>query len=437
MIYLFAIRFVIMMSSLPITFISGCMKCCTPDTCKSHTFRRAENCLSQFTGIFQKSYKFGIQNINCRSASIDIRKIVPCENCEGHLPENRKCKEEFDNYVNEARQALKDMEKGIKNEIAANWVKQQKWFQELNSTLQTVVENQAKEFDEIKKMLTNLTDGQKDMIHNQKKMSDAINDLGGTIIDNMAKQKEWYTTLNHNDIQILNGQKDILAASVRTNEEIQKVANEVNSLAIQIEELEIQEWYKDNIKAIRNYVQYPNLAAKDEYGNLDLNDPAVDGWLKDSFPVDASIHMNNILDMLIGQDEFPIPRPSIYAVAGGSFCHAKNHEQFKYQLQFVYNLLITATSLNPSDISNFKDVFAKKLVKSDEAYAINCGCDDGQRILMSKTISELIPSLEPTSLSYEENLLLIAKSSFSELVREKVLTLLNYKNFYLYPRDNS
>jgi len=124
-------------------------------------------------------------------------------------------------------------------------------------------------------------------------------------------------------------------------------------------------------------------------------------------------------------------------IENNRFCTPKSRENMMSLIQNVYEYYIIASRVNlyplegnfTSDISNFINQYNRKLILADEAYFVNCGCEPGFSLFMSKKVSELIPSLEDTTYSLEKNLEKIASSSFDKRAREKAVYLLKLKNY--------
>ena len=416
---------VIFLLLLLTSFISGCRKCCTKKTCQSFKATHKRECqISAWP-----SFHWNPLSFNCRSTKNDISKILRCDNCEGELPTNAKCKAEFDNFVKMAREATADLTE-IRKTLAENWIKEQSWFKSLNNTIKNQISEQAKKFDRVNKEIKGLSEGQKLLAKNQEKLLNVTRELRRAIVAGLAKQETWYKDLSFNDEKILRGQSGILAQANAVNEEVEKLRDQMSNFELKFDVWKIEEWYKDDIKELVGLNDfYTEHAARDNVtGTLDLKNPSVIDWLNDNFPNKAMGHISNVLKMLIGST-FPVPQESIYATVDNRYCNINNHNRFKYLLQQGYKYLVLATEVNSTDISRFTNSYAEKLIQVDESYAINCECEKGLQLYTSKRISDLIPSLEPTTTSYIENLEKVATSSYDSMVRQKVMYLMRYKNF--------
>ena len=415
---------IIILSLLLKNTTHGCMKCCTKSTCESHVSIRKQECQ-----VYYHNYLYCAETYGCRNEGIDIAQFIPCENCQGDLPENKKCKEEFDAFVKDAKASMNDL-KNLKNDLAEQWIKTQSWFELLNENQKAVLADNAAKFDAINKRFDQLDEDNKRLLENQEKLQYGLKNLMQIVINQMAQQQEWYEDLSSNDKEILNNQGKILAWSLTNNEAIQEVGTRVGDLQNKIDTLDIENWYKEDIKGLIDiHDMYVNQIPIDIYGNKNSADIIFEKWHEEFFPILAMRFIKNTLVMMNGGvkgglDSF---KPSIYSKTK-EVCTTNNHEEFKYLLQQVHIYLKQYSDFLPvnktMDLLQFETDHSKNLIAADESYALNCGCKKGQRLYRTKRLSELIPSLEPTLSPIEVNIDKVGMSTFDLTTRRKARLIL-------------
>ena len=162
---------IIILSLLLKNTTHGCMKCCTKSTCESHVSIRKQECQ-----VYYHNYLYCAETYGCRNEGIDIAQFIPCENCQGDLPENKKCKEEFDAFVKDAKASMNDL-KNLKNDLAEQWIKTQSWFELLNENQKAVLADNAAKFDAINKRFDQLDEDNKRLLENQEKLQYGLKNL--------------------------------------------------------------------------------------------------------------------------------------------------------------------------------------------------------------------------------------------------------------------
>ena len=403
------------------------MKCCTQATCKGLLTAKVEKC-GPPTWV-----QVGGNPVCCAQyCELAMEKVgelsYKCEDCEGERPENKKCKEQFDNFVNMAKQAMDGIDQ-MNDRIEEIWVQQQEWYKTLDDKAQMIIKNQAAMLDEFREEFKNLDERQQLLAENQEKLYESIQNLKGAILENWAKQEEWFEKLDFNDQKLLESSKNILAHTLTINQQVKNISDQIQGLKNDIRISRLEDWYQEDIKQLLNLHDYfTQNAPLDNYGQFNYTDDG--GWakLEQWFPNKAFEHMTNMLQMMIGRENI-MGEESIYAV-DEKFCAPNYHQDFTFILQYTYEWQQFARDIMRHDISRFELNYHKKSLQAEAAHARYCGCREGLSIYRTKRISELIPSLEPTNSSYDENIKRILLSNIDRNAREKALILLDFQTYY-------
>ena len=237
-----------------------------------------------------------------------------------------------------------------------------------------------------------------------------------------------FQKLDENDQEILLGQKDIIARIHDVNLKMERAQETLNSIQVQIEEEFLIDFYKLDLKDIIDVIDLFPTLSREESGVIIVNsrfETFID-LIIGKFRVEKAA--KNIHKMMIGQDLLPFKK-SLYEIKDTQFCKPEVHQKLMFLAAEGMKYLLFASRHVSMDMKLASDQYEERRVKADEAYVVHCGCPEGYQPYQIKVLSDLIPSLPPSSDPLFMNMADIRIHGRTAMQVEKATMLINYKNF--------
>lgn len=367
--------------------------------------------------------------IGCKLESIKIQfgGCALSQRCDGYQPGNIQYRKKLTQALEGLRNILREVgdlerdEKELKAQLIKQGITFKKWFEELEEVTQDILQKKLESLKNAEMLFRD----QSNLYEEQKILRQEFEELRALIVQEFFSNDISFNRLSYYDQEILLEQRNVVSKIYGIEQQMMKAERTLDSMEGQIEEDFLKNVHNLDIRIIIDVIKkFPNLK-RQKSGVLE-RDPSYNGFMYSiTNNLRVWIAVKNIYEIMIGT-KFPLQK-SMYA--NKTFCRHDLHKRLIFLAAEGMSYVMLASRHVSLNINDTLSKHQEYRVKADDAFTEHCGCPSGYQKNSIKTLSNLIPSLTPSNVPLDVNLVDLALYTNNNQQYRKAEMMMKYKNF--------